>query len=156
MDATANDPVTREFLLGRPWTNLTVQLSPELQAQLEAPAVLSLRVERLEPSGRFTQHAWLVKLETGKGPLYVGRLDDWSGAITLTSHSDRLMHLEHGQKVLRGLNRMFARIWADDSEGLLRDGYRVAPYFQARWDAFGERDADRDALDRRLDFPKLE
>lgn len=30
-------------------------------------------------------------------------------------------------KVLCGLNRMFARIWADDPEGLQRDGYRVEP-----------------------------
>ena len=155
MDATANDPVTREWLLGRPWTNISVQLSPELRAQLRAPAVISLRIERLEPVGRFTHPAWLVKLETSKGLMYVGRLDDWSGEIMLTSHSDRLMHLEHGQKVLRGLNRMFARIWADDSEGLLRDGYRVALHFRARWDAISECDADRDALDRRLDCPKL-
>lgn len=115
-------------MLGRPWTNLTVHLAPELQVQLEAPAVLSLRIERLEPSGQFTRPAWLVKLQTGRGPLYVGRLDDWSGVVALTAHSNRLMHLEHGQKVLRGLNRMFARIWTDDAEGLQRDGYRVEQY----------------------------
>jgi hypothetical protein len=61
------------------------------------------------------------------GLLYVGKLDDFTGQVELTEHSHRLMRDAAGERILKLLNHLLARIWCDDHEAYERHGIKVTP-----------------------------
>ena len=92
-----------------------------------SPVFLTFVVERLEPNGRYTRTTWLVKMVAWAGLLYVGKLDDFTGQVELTEHSHRLMREGAGERILKLLNHLLARVWCDDHEAYERHGIKVTP-----------------------------
>jgi len=61
------------------------------------------------------------------GFLYVGKLDDLTRQVELTEHSHRLMREGAGERIIKLLNHLLARIWCDDHEAYERHGIKVTP-----------------------------
>lgn len=82
------------------------------------------RVQHVEANDRYPA-AWFVKLFTGsdnsdsRAYTYLGKLNDFTGQITLSAKSCR--SADHVS--VRLLNRVLARVWADDHAAYEQHGY---------------------------------
>jgi hypothetical protein len=119
--------VSRDYILAGKRPQFHVHVSPKMCRTIPCPAFLTFLVEKLEPNGRYARTTWLVKMGAWAGLLYVGKLDDFTGQVELTEHSHRLMREEAGERILKLLNHVLARIWCDDHEAYERHGIKVTP-----------------------------
>ena len=127
MATTMTDRVTRDYLLAGQRAQLHIQVPSETCRALPCPSLLSFMIEKLEPNIRYARPTWLVKMIAWAGTLYVGKLDDFTGQVDLTERSDPVMRDHSGQRVLKLLNHLLARIWCDDHEAYERHGIKVTP-----------------------------
>lgn len=85
---------------------------------------LTYRVVRVEANGRYPE-AFFARLLAGPDNTsdysYLGKLDPYTGQVTPTAKSQ----VDPRAVSFRLLNRVLARIWADDHEAYERSGYRV-------------------------------
>jgi hypothetical protein len=81
------------------------------------------RIQKVEGSERYPADAYFAKLLTGpdntRDYTYLGKLTN--GAVTVTAKSQQW----NGTYPLRLLNRVLARVWADDHAAYENHGYRV-------------------------------
>lgn len=82
------------------------------------------KVEHVEANGSWKE-AWFVKLLVGPDNnedfAYLGKLNDYTGQMTVTAKSCRKAD-DFG---VRLLNRVLARIWSDDAAAFEKHGYKV-------------------------------
>lgn len=96
------------------------------------------RVQHVPANDRYPA-AWFVKLFTGsdnenpKAYTYLGKLNDFTGQITLSAKSCR--NADHIS--VRLLNRVLARVWADDHAAYQQHGY--ATHHESRCGRCGRR-----------------
>jgi hypothetical protein len=119
--------VTRDYILAGKRLQFHVHVPPEMCRTIPCPAFLTFVVEKLEPNGKYARTTWLVKMLAWAGLLYVGKLDDFTGQVELTEHSHRLMRQGAGERIVKLLNHLLARIWCDDHEAYERHGIKVTP-----------------------------
>ena len=85
----------------------------------------TFRVDKTEPTDKFPNPAWFVKLLTGpdngEDYTYLGRLDDFTGQTKTTAKSRSY----EGSLPLRLLNRVLARVWTGDHKAYMDHGYRT-------------------------------
>lgn len=85
----------------------------------------TFRVDKTDPTDRFPNPAWFVKLLTGPDNesdyTYLGKLDDFSGQVSTTAKSKSF----DGTYVLRLLNRVLARVWTGDHKAYIDHGFRT-------------------------------
>ena len=125
MATTMTERVTRDYLLAGQRAQLHIQVPSETCRALPCPSLLSFMIEKLEPNSRYVRPTWLVKMIAWAGTLYVGKLDDFTGQVDLTERSDPIMRDHSGQRVLKLLNHLLARIWCDDHEAYEQHGFKV-------------------------------
>lgn len=84
----------------------------------------TFKVQHVPANGKFPE-AWFVKMLTGANNetdySYLGKLDDFTGQVSVTAKS--CLPANHFK--IRLLNRVLARIWSDDAEAFERHGYKV-------------------------------
>lgn len=82
-------------------------------------------VDKVDPTDKFPNPAWFAKLLTGPDNTsdytYLGKLDDFSGQLIMTSKSK----LPADSFPVRLLNRILARVWCGDHDAYMRHGYRT-------------------------------
>jgi hypothetical protein len=123
MPVTVVDALERRARVGREFI-----LAGDARFTIEKPdgSHRTYRVKYREANGNFKE-TWFVSLLTGSDNdadgsyTYIGVLDDFTGQVRVTKASP--YPLNDGPVFL--LNRVLARIWADDHETVERAGYRV-------------------------------
>ena len=107
--------ITRDFIL-----------AGDATFTVETPAGdhRTYRVQHQERSDRWAA-CWFVKLLTGPDNTsdysYLGKLDEFTGQMRLTAKSK----LGADAFAVKLLNRVLARIWADDHDAYQRHGFKV-------------------------------
>ena len=83
------------------------------------------QVERVERTIKFPE-TWFVHVVTSYGPTYLGKLDDFTGQVSLTAKSDQQgVPPAWRDRTIRILNHVLVRIWCDDHDAYKRHGYKV-------------------------------
>lgn len=108
-------PINRDFLLAGKAT-FTIE-TPDQGHR-------TFKVTHKAAEGRWKE-TWFVKMLTGSDNTsdysYVGKLDDFTGQVVLTAKSK----MDKDSYAVKLLNRVLARIWADDHEAFESKGYKV-------------------------------
>ena len=111
-------PVSKQFILAGD-AIFTVELPPDA----EQPHY-TFKVQRIEANDRWPE-SYFAKLLTGpdntRDYTYLGKLNPETGIVSTTAKSASY----DGSFVLRLLNRMLARIWANDHNAYEQHGYHT-------------------------------
>ena len=111
-------PVSKQFILAG-----DAIFTVELPEGAEQPHY-TFKVQRIETNDRWPE-SYFVKLLTGpdntRDYTYLGKLNPETGIVSTTAKSANY----NGSFVLRLLNRMLARIWANDHATYEQRGYRT-------------------------------